>query len=195
MGVAAVVNMAPDRVPSHLDALRPEHRQYYVDVRHPLDGEGLRDVVGEEVRFMDCLPQALEAVVTGLHCGRVFIHCQMGRSRSAAVVVAHLLRTHEHWSLFDAVAFVAARRPEVELNRSYAEALDEWALGLGRPSTLTQIAELLPRHLRPAGVSRDVAGDERARQVPEAGDAQQGLRRAQTGNGVRRAMEETEATR
>ncbi|CAF0863959.1 unnamed protein product [Rotaria sp. Silwood1] len=41
---------------------------------------------------------------------RVYVHCQQGISRSATLIIAYLLHTYEHMSLFDAFQLVAARR-------------------------------------------------------------------------------------
>ena len=72
------------------------------------------------------------------------------RSRAGSLATAHLLATHEGWSLYDAVAFLAARRPETEIQRSYIDALEAWAVGtLGRPPSLDRIRQELPKQLRP----------------------------------------------
>ncbi|CAF1181463.1 unnamed protein product [Rotaria sordida] len=41
---------------------------------------------------------------------RVYVHCQQGISRSATLIIAYLLHTYEHMSLFDAFQLVATRR-------------------------------------------------------------------------------------
>lgn len=150
-----VVNLASNRVPSTYDAIAD--RKHYVDVTHS-DGQPLTDTSNDGQRFSEVLPQVLEAIELALVSnpqGRIFIHCQQGRSRAGSVAAARLLVTHPSWTLLDAVRFLSLRRPEVELNMSYAEVLDEFAQSLGRTSSLDQLKSELPKHLRAAGVARD----------------------------------------
>ena len=77
-------------------------------------------------------------------------HAQQGRSRAGSVAVAWLLRAHPGWSLRDALGFLAARRPETELNDEYIEALERWAVAeLGRAPSLARCREELETHIRP----------------------------------------------
>jgi protein-tyrosine phosphatase len=55
----------------------------------------------------------------------VFVHCRAGRSRSAAVVAAHLMRSRG-LNAEDAVAFVASRRA-IGLNPEMAELVRQFA--------------------------------------------------------------------
>src|SRR4051812_35590744 len=57
----------------------------------------------------------------------VFVHCRAGRSRSAAVVAAHLMRSRG-FSAEEAVAFVAARR-SIGLNPEMAALLKQFGQG------------------------------------------------------------------
>ena len=91
---------------------------------------------------------AIDAALAASPGGRVFVHCAQGRSRSGSVAAAHLLRSHPRWCLYDALAFLAERRPEVELLPDYAVALEQWALGVGRAASLERVAEQLPRTIR-----------------------------------------------
>ena len=102
--------------------------------------------------MLEVLPTALDAIDAALAAaplgGRVFVHCAQGRSRSGSVAAAHLLRANPGWTLFDAITFLADRRPEVELLPDYALALEQWAVGLGRQPSLERVAAELPRQLR-----------------------------------------------
>lgn len=59
--------------------------------------------------------------------GRVLVHCEQGRSRSASVVIAHLMRTRG-LDLDDALALVRGQRPIARPNESFMEQLrrHEW---------------------------------------------------------------------
>jgi len=173
LDIVGVINLAPDRVASLRDAV-PCEAENYVEVCVASDGQPLKDTNDseEEARFFEALPQILASISKALmprvgeqlgdvaedRCeGRVFIHCQQGRSRAASVAVGQLLAWHEEWTLYDAVAFLARRRPEVELNVFYAQALERFATTvLGRPSSMQRVKDFLPKHLRNAGVAREV---------------------------------------
>lgn len=151
LNVVGVLNMAGERVPCYRDLNLPATViENYFDVRH-VDGHSLTDGVGDGQRLLQVLDNVLESI-SKIPTGRVFIHCQQGRSRSAAVVAAWLMKEHEDWSLFDAIRFIGERRPEIEINCEYLEALEAWAIGqLGRANSLEQVYECLPRHVRMAG--------------------------------------------
>eukprot|EP00658_Telonema_sp_P-2_P055133 TRINITY_DN43836_c0_g1_i1.p1 TRINITY_DN43836_c0_g1~~TRINITY_DN43836_c0_g1_i1.p1 ORF type:complete len:414 (+),score=69.85 TRINITY_DN43836_c0_g1_i1:138-1379(+) len=124
--VAGVVNMAGDKVVSSAGALPETMRENYVEIRHA-DGDPLTDGVGDRERFLEVLPAAIVAIERAAESGRALVHCQQGRSRSAAVVVGWLLVREPAWDLFQAVVFTADRRPEVQINIEYLEGLEQWA--------------------------------------------------------------------
>ena len=115
------------------------------------DGLPLTDKPGDGDRLLEALPAALEFIADGTTEGRlVFIHCQQGRSRAGSIATAYLLSTHASWTLFDSVAFLAARRPETEIYEEYARALEQWAVELlGREPSLSRVLAELPRQIRP----------------------------------------------
>ena len=127
-----VVNCAGDKVRSTRDLLPVEHRQRgHHHVRVPSDGRPLTDGAGDGGQLLQVLRDpkgplhTLEAMKRdGPPGGRAFVHCQQGRSRTGSLAVADLLKAHPGWTLFDAVAYLAARRPEVEINHDYIEALE-----------------------------------------------------------------------
>lgn len=53
---------------------------------------------------------------------RVLVHCQKGRSRSATIVLAHLIRSNG-WSVAEALEYVSNKREQVEPNLGFIEAL------------------------------------------------------------------------
>ena len=155
LSIVGVINLAPNVVVSLPDAI-PDS-SFYHEVWHP-DAGPLRDTADDGRRLWDVLPATLEAVDSALEAnplGRVFIHCQQGRSRAASIAAAHLLKHHCSWTLLDAVACLALRRPETEINESYAQVLEDFAKSLGRAPSLDQLRQELPMHLRGGGVARD----------------------------------------
>uniref|UniRef100_A0A0A9Z338 protein-tyrosine-phosphatase n=1 Tax=Lygus hesperus TaxID=30085 RepID=A0A0A9Z338_LYGHE len=52
----------------------------------------------------------------------VLVHCLKGRSRSATVVLAYLIFCNG-WSVAEAMRYILARRPSIEPNLSFIEAL------------------------------------------------------------------------
>ncbi|CAK0881765.1 unnamed protein product [Prorocentrum cordatum] len=155
LGIVGVLNLAPNKVASDFSAI--EDRARYIELFHD-DGLPLTDTVGDGHRLSDVLPRILNSIESALQAypsGRVFVHCQQGRSRAGSVAVAYMLVSSPGWRLFDAVSFVAARRPELEINASYAEVLEEFALSLGRQPSLPYAMTELPLHFRGGGVARD----------------------------------------
>jgi len=61
-------------------------------------------------------------ICEGLAKGSVLVHCKAGQSRSATLVIAHLMR-EEKWTLSKALQFVQQRRPSVQPNRGFMEQL------------------------------------------------------------------------
>ena len=150
-----VINLAADHVdptPAREAARAAGGDAWSVMELRCADGAPLTDKPGDAARFLEVLPKALDAIRAGTAGGRlVFIHCQQGRSRAGSIATAHLLTTHPAWTLFDAVAFLAARRPETEISEDYAHALERWAVGaMGRAPSLTKVRAELPRQLRPS---------------------------------------------
>ncbi len=56
---------------------------------------------------------------------KVLVHCQKGRSRSATIVLAYLIRSNG-WTVHQALSFVVQRRDSVEPNIGFMEALREY---------------------------------------------------------------------
>lgn len=71
---------------------------------------------------------------------KLLIHCVLGKSRSASVAIAYLVK-HHNMTLRDAYRHVLERRRGVVLirpNRSFVQQLMEWEASQGRPhSTLS----------------------------------------------------------
>eukprot|EP00927_Polykrikos_kofoidii_P073203 TRINITY_DN69273_c0_g1_i1.p1 TRINITY_DN69273_c0_g1~~TRINITY_DN69273_c0_g1_i1.p1 ORF type:complete len:320 (+),score=62.66 TRINITY_DN69273_c0_g1_i1:137-961(+) len=73
--------------------------------------------LGDVVEFLD---DQLARSVT------VYMHCQAGVSRSAALLIAYLMYKHPSCSAEEASMFVRRRRSKVEPNANYARQLLEW---------------------------------------------------------------------
>jgi atypical dual specificity phosphatase len=76
--------------------------------------------------------------------GRVLVHCQMGVSRSASLVIAYAMRAYQ-CSLLHAIAMVRARRQQVLPNKGFLVQLArlEHRLRPEEPGTLRDCLEVL----------------------------------------------------
>lgn len=72
------------------------------------------------------LEDAVEDIDSALRRGcNVLVHCQQGISRSAAIVIAYLIRKRG-MSFDSAVTFVRQRRPCIKPNSGFVRCLREW---------------------------------------------------------------------
>jgi len=62
------------------------------------------------------------------HPGGILVHCYAGRSRSAAVVIAYMIRVHK-MRYVDAHGFVKARRRYIKPNSEFVKVLAGWVPG------------------------------------------------------------------
>ena len=84
----------------------------------------VRDIPEEDL--LAHLPEATEFVSAALAGGgRVFVHCAAGVSRSATVVAAHLVRSH-NLSHVEAVEHVRKRRGVIRPNPGFLRQLEAW---------------------------------------------------------------------
>ena len=85
------------------------------------------------VRIEDHLQGAFD-FLDGPENQRVLVHCVSGMSRSAAVVVAYLMKTHR-WTFQKSLEFVRQKRPYVSLNPGFEKQLKKlellWGLAPG----------------------------------------------------------------
>ncbi|CAF2511474.1 unnamed protein product [Rotaria sp. Silwood2] len=83
---------------------------YYEEVGIKYKGFSIIDSPAYKIgiHFEDAI-QFLEEALNNKK-NRVYVHCQQGISRSATLIIAYLLHTYEHMSLFDAFQLVATRR-------------------------------------------------------------------------------------
>ncbi|KAI0264762.1 DSPc-domain-containing protein [Gloeopeniophorella convolvens] len=72
------------------------------------------------------LEDAVEDIDSALRRGQnVLVHCQQGVSRSAAIVIAYLIRKRG-MSFDSAIAYVRQRRPCIKPNSGFVRCLQEW---------------------------------------------------------------------
>ncbi|KAL0481652.1 dual specificity protein phosphatase [Acrasis kona] len=69
---------------------------------------------------------------------KILVHCFMGMSRSATIVIAYLMRQNR-WNLKEAYRFVRERRPIIELNVGFMYQLVEYEKSLYGSSSLGRI--------------------------------------------------------
>jgi protein-tyrosine phosphatase len=60
--------------------------------------------------------------------GRVYVHCKIGFSRSAAAVAAYLVHSKQAESAGDAFAMIREKRPSVVISTATFKALEEFGL-------------------------------------------------------------------
>ncbi|XP_076454666.1 dual specificity protein phosphatase 12-like [Babylonia areolata] len=73
------------------------------------------------------MEECLAFVEEGMQQGAVLVHCQVGASRSATVVIAYVMRTYT-MSRAAALEFVQLRRPIVSPNQGFLQQLDLFEL-------------------------------------------------------------------
>jgi predicted protein tyrosine phosphatase len=71
--------------------------------------------------------EAVDFIRAQANDGKVYVHCKLGRSRSAAVVAAYLIAEGLAKDGAEAVAIVRRARPEIVIGRAAVEALDRYA--------------------------------------------------------------------
>uniref|UniRef100_A0A6B2L245 protein-tyrosine-phosphatase n=1 Tax=Arcella intermedia TaxID=1963864 RepID=A0A6B2L245_9EUKA len=58
-------------------------------------------------------------------CGRIFVHCNQGRQRSATIVAAYLMRINK-WKADEALSFIQSRRPVCQPHEAYLQQLKDY---------------------------------------------------------------------
>jgi protein-tyrosine phosphatase len=99
----------------------PGNRRPGARVHHriPLTDSEAEDLLG-------ILPEAVEWISVAVNAGGVvLVHCSMGVSRSASVVVAWLM-SWEGWTRDEALAFVKEKRRAAEPNLGFWQQLGDW---------------------------------------------------------------------
>jgi hypothetical protein len=86
--------------------------------------ESIRDA--KPAPSIDWLKKKVDWVESHHGAGKTtYVHCFAGRSRSGLVVTAYLMHKHG-WSRDEAMANVREKRPEIRVNATFMELLNEW---------------------------------------------------------------------
>lgn len=72
------------------------------------------------------LDKAADQINDALKTGSVYVHCKAGRGRSAMAVIAYLIK-HRDMLYIDAHAHLKTHRPQVNMNASQADRMQEYA--------------------------------------------------------------------
>lgn len=87
--------------------------------------------------------------------GKVLVHCQAGISRSAAVVIAYLMK-EEGMSLRDAFFYVKSKRSQIGPNVGFFRQLTEFEVSLGRECTF-EVNEYYAESLMAMGFDKEAS--------------------------------------
>jgi hypothetical protein len=111
-GINVILNMTPLKTfdPSGVPCYFENERRFRYH-RIPL-----LDSTSEKI--LPVLRSTIELIDRARHYGAVFVHCNQGVSRSAAICCAYLIR-YRGMSLSEALAFVRKRRPSVRPNEGF----------------------------------------------------------------------------
>lgn len=105
--------------------------------------------------FWSALPIAHRFIDSAVESeGLCYVHCQMGRSRSAAMVISwlmlHRARQGLPPALLECVAAVASRRRITAMNYGFWARLSDFEISLGVETTTLPLVWLCVLHLRPS---------------------------------------------
>ena len=109
--ITHIVNLNPSSSPI---AFPDKYEYFAVNLK-----DCVFEILGEE--FFGALEFVNEAVDRG---GCVLIHCRKGKSRSAALCIAYLMR-HRHMQFSEAMDLVTSKRPSVSINEGFLAQLTQ----------------------------------------------------------------------
>jgi protein-tyrosine phosphatase len=81
------------------------------------------------------LDSAVDFMVDARGKGNVLVHCAMGVSRSASMVIAYLVREHQ-MSLAEALAYLKEKRSCIKPNRGFMKQLRLYTTNLDLDGTI-----------------------------------------------------------
>lgn len=101
----------------------PEYRTLEVEAAHHVEWHKLIVSDTEEEQICDYFLQVSAILRKGLQNGkRILVHCAAGKSRSATLVMAHLMLEHK-WTRKEAYEYVSRKRLIVEPNDGFMDQL------------------------------------------------------------------------
>ena len=109
--ITHIVNLNPSSSPI---AFPDKYKYFAVNLR-----DCVFEILGDE--FFGALEFVNNAVGEG---GCVLIHCRKGKSRSAALCIAYLMR-HKHMQFSEALGLVTSKRPSVSINEGFLDQLTQ----------------------------------------------------------------------
>lgn len=111
--IAVILNLSQEN--AHIKDLPERIKHYEINVPdHP------------SVRLSDHFEKTNDVLDMAIQSGKpTLVHCQVGKSRSATIVLAYLMKTFR-WSLKEALEFVRKRRPIVEPNWGFMKQLQDF---------------------------------------------------------------------
>jgi len=107
-GITAVLNVAKDLTNDKLT-----HRDFELYHVGFMDGGGNNPIV------CACALMLFNGLLQNGH--KVMVHCHEGKSRSAALVAAHLMACGEFWDINSAESYLKSIRPAVEIKPELKE--------------------------------------------------------------------------
>lgn len=114
-GVTTVLNVTAEWRTSHHEDFKHHRISLNDNVKQSLE------------KAMDDACEIIHKVKTNDPPGKILVHCVMGRSRSAAIVMAYLVR-HENMTLKEAFELTHKARPIVRPNSRFLSDLIAWEL-------------------------------------------------------------------
>ena len=136
-GVTHVVSCLKEDVRSQMAFLERDFRHLFLDVHDGIH----EDIAGTFSQFFDFA----EAATASDPDAKLFVHCEVGVSRSATLVIAWLMRT-EAMSFFDALSRVRSKRFQVLPNIGFASQLQRLEHEL-QPHSVSRVPSSLARYL------------------------------------------------
>lgn len=133
LGITHILNISREN-PNHFE----DQIQY---CKIDIDDEAIAPITTHFETAFSYLDKALEDTEKS---NRILVHCQMGVSRSASVVIAYVMRMYG-CSLQQAIAMVRSRRPQVLPNRGFLKQLSDYEKELRpeQPSTYDDCVKVL----------------------------------------------------
>ena len=116
IGITHVVSVLQGYIPPY-----PDDFNYLVVNALDDENTNLKDVFDEAIEFID----------EGIENGKVLVHCYAGRSRSATIVIAYIVKKFG-MSVEKALKFVKGCRGIVMPNKYFMKQLDEYYIKLYR---------------------------------------------------------------
>ncbi len=136
-GVTHVVSCLKEEDRSQMAFLQQDFRHLFVDLHDGIH----EDIAGRFSQFFDFA----EAATANDPNAKLFVHCEVGVSRSATLVIAWLMKT-ETMSFFDALCRVRSKRFQVLPNIGFASQLQRLEHEL-QPSSANGAPSSLARYL------------------------------------------------